>query len=332
MRILVVGDVIDDVLVRAAGPVRPDTDTAARIDRRAGGSAANVAAWLGTLGGDVDFVGTVGREDADRHRTELESCGVRALLHGSDEPTGAIVLVVDGETRTMYTQRGANRLTSPASVPSELLGTAAHLHLTGYSLFGEDRDAWRRLLGTARSAGITTSVDPSSASFLADTGVAEFVALTESVDVLLPNLDEGRLLTGLSEPADIADALLARHRVVALTLGAAGAEVRARGQEGGRVPAAPAPGGLVDPTGAGDAFAAGFLSATLRGLPVRDRLRHGHLLAAAALTAAGDLAAPPAREHADRLAALDDAAWGRLRLGPGWTDDTQRAPEEVRTP
>ncbi|MGW0334593.1 PfkB family carbohydrate kinase [Streptomyces sp. NPDC003011] len=89
---------------------------------------------------------------------------------------------------------------------------------------------------------------------------------------------------------------------------------------------------VVAPVGAGDAFAAGFLSGTLRGLPVRDRVRHGHLMAAAALTAPGDLAPPPARHHADRLVALDDDAWGRLRLGPGWTQTEQRAEEEVRTP
>ncbi|WP_244188215.1 PfkB family carbohydrate kinase, partial [Streptomyces regalis] len=85
--------------------------------------------------------------------------------------------------------------------------------------------------------------------------------------------------------------------------------------------------------GAGDAFAAGFLSATLRDLPLRDRLRHGHLWAAAALTAPGDLAAPPSRDHADRLVALDAAAWEKLRLGPGWTQAAEeRADEEVRTP
>ncbi|MFE2290270.1 sugar kinase [Streptomyces sp. NPDC059452] len=89
---------------------------------------------------------------------------------------------------------------------------------------------------------------------------------------------------------------------------------------------------VVAAVGAGDAFAAGFLSATLRGLPVRDRVRHGHLMAAAALTVPGDLAdPPPARDHADHLVALDDGAWGRLRLGPGWTA-ADRAPEEVRTP
>ncbi|MFJ4468883.1 sugar kinase [Streptomyces sp. NPDC089424] len=89
---------------------------------------------------------------------------------------------------------------------------------------------------------------------------------------------------------------------------------------------------VVASVGAGDAFAAGFLSATLRGLPTRDRLRHGHLMAAAALTVPGDLATPATRQHADRLAALDDDAWGTLRLGPGWTHAVDRAPEEVRTP
>jgi 2-dehydro-3-deoxygluconokinase len=89
---------------------------------------------------------------------------------------------------------------------------------------------------------------------------------------------------------------------------------------------------VIATTGAGDAFAAGFLSATLRNLSPRDRLRHGHLWAAATLTAPGDLAPPPARDHADCLAALDDDAWGRLRLGPGWTQAVVRADEEVRTP
>ncbi|MFE5716401.1 sugar kinase [Streptomyces sp. NPDC056501] len=85
---------------------------------------------------------------------------------------------------------------------------------------------------------------------------------------------------------------------------------------------------VVSAVGAGDAFAAGFLSATLRDLPVRARLRHGHLMAAAALTVPGDVAVPPRRAHADRLAALDASVWGTLHLGPGWTGDDQ----EVRTP
>lgn len=89
---------------------------------------------------------------------------------------------------------------------------------------------------------------------------------------------------------------------------------------------------VVAPVGAGDAFAAGYLSATLRGLPARARLRHGHLMAAAVLTVPGDLGTPPSRDHADRLAALDDETWGTLRLGPGWTTAATRAEEEVQQP
>jgi 2-dehydro-3-deoxygluconokinase len=55
-------------------------------------------------------------------------------------------------------------------------------------------------------------------------------------------------------------------------------------------------------------------------------------MAAAALTVPGDLATPPARDHADRLAALDGTGWGTLRLGPGWTEAAPRAEEEVPTP
>ncbi|MEU3687338.1 PfkB family carbohydrate kinase [Streptomyces narbonensis] len=95
---------------------------------------------------------------------------------------------------------------------------------------------------------------------------------------------------------------------------------------------------VLAPVGAGDAFAAGFLSATLRGLDMTARLRHGHLMAAAALTVPGDVAVPPRRAHADRLAALDADAWGTLHLGPGWTGRDQEGPDrtgddqEVRTP
>ncbi|WP_327719120.1 PfkB family carbohydrate kinase [Streptomyces sp. NBC_00490] len=88
---------------------------------------------------------------------------------------------------------------------------------------------------------------------------------------------------------------------------------------------------VVATTGAGDAFAAGFLSGMLRGLSVKACLRAAHLHAAATLTTPGDLAVPPARDTVDRLAAVDDGTWGTLRLGPGWTQAVQ-APEEVRIP
>ncbi|MEU9404597.1 PfkB family carbohydrate kinase [Streptomyces sp. NPDC048281] len=88
---------------------------------------------------------------------------------------------------------------------------------------------------------------------------------------------------------------------------------------------------VVANVGAGDAFAAGFLSGMLRGLPLTRTLRLGHLFAAAALTTPADLAPPPARDTTDRLTALDAGAWGRLRLGPGWTE-ADAAEEEVPSP
>ncbi|MFG2954649.1 PfkB family carbohydrate kinase [Streptomyces sp. NPDC048291] len=88
---------------------------------------------------------------------------------------------------------------------------------------------------------------------------------------------------------------------------------------------------VVATVGAGDAFAAGFLSGLLRGLPLPQTLRLGHLFAAAALTTPADLAPPPARDTTDRLTALDADAWGRLRLGPGWTE-ADAAEEEVPSP
>ncbi|MEW1773782.1 sugar kinase [Streptomyces sp. NPDC086777] len=88
---------------------------------------------------------------------------------------------------------------------------------------------------------------------------------------------------------------------------------------------------VVATVGAGDAFAAGFLSGALRRLPLTQTLRLGHLFAAAALTTPADLAPPPDRDTTDRLTALDTGAWERLRLGPGWTE-AGAAEEEERTP
>jgi sugar/nucleoside kinase (ribokinase family) len=289
-RILVVGAVIDDVLVRPAGPIRPDTDTVATIERRPGGSAANVAAWLGFLGASVDFVGTVHASDRDRHAGLLEAVGVTTLLLPSAEPTGTIVLLLEGEVRTMLTARGANDLTRPESVPAGLLRAAGHVHLTGYSLFASDPQGWRRLLAGAAPA--TSSVDPSSTAFLEEFGVDRFLATTAGVDMAFPNLDEGRLLTGGSTPDDVAAALLEHYPVVALTLGPDGVLVRTRSGPVLRLPAVRPEGGALDPTGAGDAFAAGFLERWCAGAPLADAATAGVTTASRAVAMVGARPAP----------------------------------------
>ena len=131
-RVLVVGDLIDDVIVRPHGPIAVDTDTPSTIERRGGGSAANTACWLAAAGARVAFVGTVHHDDVGHHREVLADAGVEAMLAGSDLPTGAIVVISDGSVRTMLTSRGANTETGPESVGPALLGRVGRLHLTGH--------------------------------------------------------------------------------------------------------------------------------------------------------------------------------------------------------
>lgn len=249
-RVVVMGDVIDDVLVRPHGPVRPGTDTAATIVVTAGGSAANTAAWLGRLGIPVDFHGRVGIGDAERHAADLQRHGVRAFLgEDPDLPTGRIVVIIDGEERTFLTMGGANRAFGADQLTDAQLAGAASLHLTGHSLLTPERLAQGAdLIRRARAAGVAVVVDPSSSGFLSDIGPAAFLEAVRGVEALLPNLDEGRVLTGLADPAAIAAALTDAAATAVVTLGPGGAVVATRGAEPVHVPAVSAE--RVDPTGA----------------------------------------------------------------------------------
>ncbi|HWN00494.1 MAG TPA: PfkB family carbohydrate kinase, partial [Streptosporangiaceae bacterium] len=84
-RIVVCGDVINDVLVKPLDGVTPDSDTPATISARPGGAAANQAAWMAHLGADVTFAGRAGARDVAYHRRELARAGVRARLAADRE-------------------------------------------------------------------------------------------------------------------------------------------------------------------------------------------------------------------------------------------------------
>lgn len=264
-RVVVIGDVIDDVVVRPVGEVAPDSDTDAEIERSAGGSGANAAVWLAAEGLPVDFVGTVGYDDLSRHGALLGGAGVTPHLIGSAEPTGSIVVLIDRVRRDMYTSRGANRETGPASITDEVLAAAGHLHFSGYSVFSEsaDEQAWNDLIDRAHSYFVTVSVDPGSVSYLERYGQGRFMRAVAGADIILPNLDEGLSLSRARDPRAAVETLLGLFPVVALTRGAGGAIV---GHAGGglvEVDAAELPGVVIDTTGAGDAFTAGFLAGWL---------------------------------------------------------------------
>ena len=281
-RIVVFGDVVDDVVVVPAGLIREDTDTPSSIRHRAGGSAANAAAWMGSLGASVDFVGLVAAEDVARHSALLAANGVTPYLLGDDElPTGAIIVIVSGERRTMLTEKGANAKLTPDAVTDRLLTGAAVLHFTGYSVFSQpDQASLRNLVQRATTLGVRISVDPASSGFIADFGVDRFLESVDGAHLFFPNLEEGRVLTGLDDPIRIAERLGERFDVVALTLDTAGVVVVERGMPTTMVAAIPV--AIVDPTGAGDAFAAGFLAAWASGA--------GAMAAASAGARAGALA------------------------------------------
>jgi sugar/nucleoside kinase (ribokinase family) len=258
-RIVVVGDVINDIVVVPRGEVRPDTDTASTIRQRPGGSAANTAAWLGSLGASVDFVGCVGIDDLEYHERVFREAGVVPHLElGTGVPTGTIVILVDGERRTMLTERGANVSLSSSSATDALIARAGVLHISGYSILdGFGAPGARDLIDRSAAAGVPVSVTPGSSGYIADFGAPAFLEAIAGTTVLFPNLAEGAMLTGETEPERIGAALRRRFEVVVLTMGAAGVMLF-EGRKRVHVPA-PVVQHLADPTGAGDALAAGFL-------------------------------------------------------------------------
>lgn len=314
-RVLVCGDVINDILVQTRGPLADGDDNPAAIRTRPGGSAANQAAWMGSLGLDVVFAGRAGAADAGLHRRELARFGVQPhIAADACAATGSIVVLVgpDGE-RTMITDRGANVRLQPADVPPALLDGAALLHLTGYSFFAPaPREVALGLIAQARRRGLPFTVDPGSAAFLERVGRAAFLRWTRGAAICFPNRDEASVLTGtaasgepgvaacaasgsgrdeLAEAAQRADPLamaaeLTRHYgAVALKLGHQGAVLAA---VGGLPVTVPAVAGLVrDTTGAGDAFCAGYLAAWLCGATPPDAAAAGVQAASLAVSRLG---------------------------------------------
>lgn len=159
----------------------------------------------------------------------------------------------------MITDRGASECLHPSDLPEDAFSADTHLHLTGY-LFsgGTRRETAKKALRLARESGMSVSVDPSSAPLLEDLGPERFLAWTSEAEVCFPNLAEGAILAGTTDPDEIAEHLLASYGAVVLKLGAEGALYAGRGGERHRLPAARVR--VVDTTGAGDALCAGFLS------------------------------------------------------------------------
>jgi sugar/nucleoside kinase (ribokinase family) len=284
-RILVIGDVMTDVIVRPEGRLARGSDRRASITVQPGGSAANQAAWLASFGVKVDFIARVGAADVESETARLKAIGVTPHLVGDrTHETGRLIALIDPDgERSFLTDRGANEALEARDIPDALIEGAALIHLSGYSFFAPSPRA--TVLDVMRRAwNKPVSVDPASAEFLRGVGADKFLAWTKGASILFPNEEEAAILAG-SDDREIQCARLAAHYpLVVVKRGAAGAEA-AEGARRWRVNAPKIE--AIDTTGAGDAFVAAFLAHRLSDAGIQPALERAAAAGAAASASIG---------------------------------------------
>jgi sugar/nucleoside kinase (ribokinase family) len=249
--ICVLGDSHLDVVVRVLGPLTGealigDTDTPAVTSVGLGGQAANVAAWVAALGGRSRLIAVRGTDaGAGLVSAELTRRGVEQVGPVVSGRTGVVVSLSDGgDRRSMLTDRGVGAELTAAEVRPDWLTGCDWLHISAYALAREPvRSAAVAAVRAARARGTRVSVDLASTAMIEAYGVAAFGSVIALVrpDVVFGTDAEAGLLDGLPEASQLI-----------VKLGAEG--VRVGGQHFPALPTVP-----VDATGAGDAFAAGYL-------------------------------------------------------------------------
>ena len=249
-----------------------------------GGSAANSMAGAAALGLDVGFVGQVAEDQLGAiFSHDMRALGVRfdTPAIAGVPPTGVcLILVTPDAQRTMSTCPGASHELTPAAVDPNLIRSSRVTFLEGY-LWGPQRPraAMLEAARIAQQAERTVAFTLSESLCIGDRreGVLGMIE-AGLVDILFGNEHEMRHLTGCSGTGDCIPALSGKVGTLVMTRGAEGA-IAVESGERVDVPAAPAD-AIVDTTGAGDQFAAGFLAGRLRGRPLRQCLEAGAVAAA----------------------------------------------------
>lgn len=284
------GDLMVDVVARLFGPLAEGSDSPGVISYVGGGSAANTAAWLTRVGVDSVFVGAIGDDAAGQSQLEsLHALGVDVRFRvDRTRPTGTcLVLVAPTGERTMVPDPGANVALEDFDVPTDEFIPGDHLHVSGYALLRDARDAALHALSAACRAGMTVSVGAASAAPLEVLGGAPFLELLPSDALLFANEKEAAVLSGVEGGAvELAAALAYGGRQVVVTAGS-GDAAWSNGTDATSMAAEPLKRPELDTTGAGDAFVAGFLAARARDAVPAVCLRDGHALAAAACRTTG---------------------------------------------
>jgi sugar/nucleoside kinase (ribokinase family) len=277
-----IGDLVEDVVVWLNTELNIGSDTESIIRRTRGGSAANVAMFAALTGTPSRFIGQVGHDRLGTHLCEvLRDSGVDVQVI-SDGRTGSIVVLVQPNgQRSFLTDRGvASHL---AHFDAALMNDVHILHVPTYSLTDEPlASTCAQYIASARSNGALISVDASSASVLTKYGIQRFQALMQTLqpDVFLCNEDEAATL-GLHANNPMIGA-----QVTVIKQGPL--PVIVVHQDGtSQMHPVPAVDNIVDTTGAGDAFAAGFLPAYASARNIAAAVTQGHALASRVLQCPG---------------------------------------------
>ncbi|WP_234995826.1 sugar kinase [Streptoalloteichus hindustanus] len=297
----------------------PDAEEPGRYLLTIGGAESNVARHLARAGLPVRWVGAVGEDDLGRAVLDhLRASGVdvAAVRVDPERPTGLYVKEPDaGGSRMRYYRSGsAASALGPDFLATLDLTTARLVHLTGIT--AALSPSCRALLRTAmdpgrRRSSPLVSFDVNWRPVLwRDQDARVLTELANAADVVFVGEDEAEALWGTGDP-DRVRALLPAPTTVVVKQGARGATL----VEGGTAVFQPALAvDVVEPVGAGDAFAAGFLAATLAGAEPAHRLRAGHLLAAATLCSREDVGDPLPADRVAALLAADAATWAAARV------------------
>lgn len=279
--LVVIGDLVADLIVLGSARLARGTDNRAEVRLTRGGSAANVAvAAAAAAGHPVRFIGRVGEDTLGETLVrQLEASGVEARVQREGR-TGSIVILVDEDgERTMITDRGA--AAELGSIDPEWLAGASRVH---FPLYGFVPDASRTALldvsAAARARGIPISLDLSSTAAMRELGTAELTRILEVVapDAVFANEDEAQLAADESiTPGGVYIVKRGADPVVVTMDGVAREIVVERVDD------------VIDSTGAGDAFAAGYLIAAIGGVEPADAVVAGAELAREALRRPGAL-------------------------------------------